>query len=520
MGLLAADGTLIAPLQVIFAVAAAFVIASGIYNRFFHPLSCYPGPFWGSVTSLWYHRTVRHGLGENSQLPLHKKYGPFVRIAPDTLAVSDPSAIDTVLGTDRKTGRVFQKAEFYEGFWQHIGPRQDSFSERDERKHAERRRIQAPMYTQAAVLSYEPCVDRIVAFFKSRLDGFAERKEVFDISVWLRRYTFDVLGEIFFGREGGFGMLRDDIDYNGWCQMMSTMPDIGASVTYIPYGLRTAYMISQVLLGGKVAREAVGGLTQVVKDSKKTASDRLEAQEKDPTLARKQDMLSGLIDIVNTQGKELNWTMLDVTAEIWGVIWAGADTTAIALAAIFYFTHKHPEVLETLRSEVDAACEQGKLSLPVRYSEAIKLPYLGAVVKESMRMHPSLGLGYPRVVPKEGAEIAGRWVPGNTTVILNPNAVHFDDGVFGPDAESFRPERWLDEKRAAFMSRHDLSFGYGAHTCIGRHITMVEMYKLLPALLREYTFEFAEPDAQWTVWCGWFQHVRDVNVRVQRRMLL
>lgn len=46
---------------------------------------------------------------------------------------------------------------------------------------------------------------------------------------------------------------------------------------------------------------------------------------------------------------------------------------------------------------------------------------------------------------------------------------------------------------------------------------MIEVYKLLPIILRVYEFEFAEPDNDWNVWHGWFQHQRDVNVRVKRR---
>ncbi|GAB1744720.1 hypothetical protein NU219Hw_g2259t1 [Hortaea werneckii] len=441
----------------ILSFALAYLVAAALYNRFFHPLAKYPGPFWASVSTLWYHRTVRNGIRENCQSPLHEKYGPFVRIGPNTLAISDPAAIETIYRPNRKTGQPFQKAQFYDGFWAHIGPRQDSFSERNETKHSQRRRIQAPLYTQSAVLGYEPCVDRIISLFQRRLDGFSRTSEAFDISVWIRRYTFDVLGEIFFGREEGFA------------------------------------------------------------DAKKTAQDRLQAQESDSGGTPRKDMLSKLIDLVKTRGEELKWTMLDVTTEIWAVIWAGADTTAIALTAVFYFTHKNPHVLSKLRLEIDEAFDSGKLTSPVRFKDTIQLPFLNAVVKESMRLHPSLGTGLPRVVPPSGAEIAGRWVPGNTTVIMNQNAVHLDPNVFGPDPKAFVPERWLNEDRAAIMSRHDMSFGYGSRICIGRHITMIEMYKLLPVLLRFYEFEFADPNGEWSVWHGWFQHQRNVKVTVRER---
>ncbi|KAK3676072.1 hypothetical protein LTR78_004264 [Recurvomyces mirabilis] len=465
------------------------------------------------ITTLWYFRTVRYGIAENCQAPLHKKYGPIVRIAPDTLAIREPSAIETIYGPKRKSAQVFVKAPFYEGFRANIpGARNDSFPKRVETKHAERRKIQAPSYTQAAVLSYEPCVDRIVQLFKNRMSMFAEAGE-------LRRYAFDVLGEIFFGQEGGFGMVEKGVDCNGWCNTLTTIPNIGASNTYLPYGLRTVWMLGEIIFGGKSAREGVSGTSKLVADSKAVAQKRLDQRNRDPAVAEQPDMLNKLIDVAEKRGMELGWSVHDVTTEVYAVIWAGADTTAIALTSIFYHVHKNPAVLARLRTEIDAACENATLSVPVQYNVAIKLPYLNAVVKEGLRIHHSLGTGLPRLVAKGGASIPGRWIPGGTTVIVNANAIHMDKTIFGEDADVFNPDRWLDGKRAAVMARHVISFGYGPRICVGRHITMVEMYKLLPTLLREYHFEFKTPETEWNVWHGWFQHQRNVNVRVKERTL-
>lgn len=107
-------------------------------------------------------------------------------------------------------------------------------------------------------------------------------------------------------------------------------------------------------------------------------------------------------------------------------------------------------------------------------------------------------------------------------------AVHFDKGVFGEDAEEFVPERWLRDgaEKASVMERHILQFGYGPRICIGKHITMVEMYKLLPTILREFEFEGVGDGEEgeegkglkeWKVWAGWFHQQKGVDVRVRRR---
>jgi cytochrome P450 len=100
-------------------------------------------------------------------------------------------------------------------------------------------------------------------------------------------------------------------------------------------------------------------------------------------------------------------------------------------------------------AEIDEATDSGNLSVPVSYSDGIKLQYLQAVIKEAMRLHPAVGVLMPRYVPKGGAEIDGRWFPGGTKVGVNAWVVHMDRGVFGADADIFRPERFLEKEGKA-----------------------------------------------------------------------
>lgn len=196
-----------------------YLITLGIYNRYFHKLRHFPGPFWASITPLWYWKTIRREQAEDVQYSLHQKYGDLVRIAPNHLAVGSAAAVETIYLP--KNGKVWRKGKFYDSFDPHVpGARTDGFSERDEAKHAERRRIIAPLYTQGSVLQYEPCVDRLIDLFYTRMEQFCQSHETFDMSIWIKRYTFDVIGELYYGRKEGFGMIRDGIDYKSWCHLM------------------------------------------------------------------------------------------------------------------------------------------------------------------------------------------------------------------------------------------------------------------------------------------------------------
>lgn len=75
---------------------------------------------------------------------------------------------------------------------------------------------------------------------------------------------------------------------------------------------------------------------------------------------------------------------------------AGADPTATVQKAIIYHLLRNPSVLDKLRAELDTA----NLSFPASYEEAhnsSKLPYLEAVIKEGLRIHPTVGLCLERV---------------------------------------------------------------------------------------------------------------------------
>lgn len=490
----------------------AYLFSLAIYNRYFHPLKDFPGPFWASLTPLWYYWAIISTNWEDYQLPIHQKYGPMVRLAPDHIQISDPAAIETIYGPKQN----FLKSDFYNPFNAGISPRPDNFVVKDDKMHTERRRAVAHIYTQSAVLEYEPCIDRVIELFEKRMEQFSTSGEVFDIALWMRKYTFDVIGEMFYGREQGFGFIRDNIDYNNWGKLLEVLTKPITAMAYVPYGLKSLAMLNLLIFPG--TRKGVLGFPTVIKQSHEALKRRLDDMEAKRPI-NTNDCLNKLICVANNKDQKSEFNMLDVVAEIFAIIFAGSDTTATAIISIFYHLHMHPYALAKVREEIDAAFSEARLSYPIRFNDANKLPYLRAVVNESMRIHPSLGLSLPRVVPPGGAHICGRFFPGGCEVAMNPNVVHFDRDIFGDNADQFVPERWIDggSRAAANMERHLLQFGHGKRICIGRHIANTEMYKLLPAILHKYDFQLAEKNKEWTVHREWFQQQKDVFVRASRR---
>lgn len=171
---------------------------------------------------------------------------------------------------------------------------------------------------------------------------------------------------------------------------------------------------------------------------------------------------------------------------------AGSETTAISLAAVFYFLLRNPHCMETLLRELDDAVDSGKLEPRpdglTSWAEAQLLPYLDACIKEAFRMHPAAGLPLERVTPPEGVNICGEQIPGGTIVGCSAWVIHRRPEIFGEYPDTYRPERWLEaepEKRRE-MDGTMFQFGAGARTCIGKNISLLEVYKLVPSFLRRF----------------------------------
>ncbi|KAF7533964.1 hypothetical protein G7054_g6637 [Neopestalotiopsis clavispora] len=188
-------------------------------------------------------------------------------------------------------------------------------------------------------------------------------------------------------------------------------------------------------------------------------------------------------------------TPVQKRAHVTLLIQAGADTTATALGSTLRFLLSHPRVLKKVRDEVEAVDSAGKLSNPVAYEESRQLlTYLGACIKESLRLNPPAPNLFARVVPPGGKTIDGVFVPGETEVTSVSYIVQRDPELYSPDPEAYRPERWIevDTHRLSEMEASQFVFGIGPRVCLGKDIATMELWKLLPEIIRCFEIEMIE----------------------------
>jgi len=187
---------------------------------------------------------------------------------------------------------------------------------------------------------------------------------------------------------------------------------------------------------------------------------------------------------------------------------AGSDTTAISLTSVLAHLAMYPDTLVALRRELDEATAAGTLSDPATFQEAQKLPYLQAVIMEALRVHPAVAAPMTRVVGPQGLQIAGQFFPLGTEVGVNAWVIHNNTSIFGPDAHVFRPERWLtsNKEERAVLDWSFLAFENGPRTGIGKNISLLEMSKVIPQVVRKYDLNIMpnEKGERYTWRTRWF----------------
>lgn len=207
--------------------------------------------------------------------------------------------------------------------------------------------------------------------------------------------------------------------------------------------------------------------------------DRLD----NPPDINRKDLLARLQEGRDEKGEPLGFE--ELTAEALTQLIAGSDTTSNTSCALLYHTARTPGVLAKLQRELDAAIPSNDTKVP-DYESVRNLPYLEAVINETLRIHSTSGIGLPRLVPADspGVHVGGRFFPAGTVLSVPTYTMHHARAIWGADADAFRPERWADatpRQRNAFIP-----FSYGPRSCVGRNVAEMEMKMIAATWLRRY----------------------------------
>ena len=174
--------------------------------------------------------------------------------------------------------------------------------------------------------------------------------------------------------------------------------------------------------------------------------------------------------------------------EAWIVIGAGTLTTAWTLTVALYHILASPRILARLKADLKAAIPDREApSLPLHVIE--KIPYLFAIIQESLRLSYGVTARLPRIAPNtlhfvdkgSGKDWA---IPPHTPVSMSSVFVHHDESIF-PDSHAFIPERWIQPEDPR-LDRYLVAFTKGSRQCLGIELAYAEMYLALAAIFLRF----------------------------------
>lgn len=223
---------------------------------------------------------------------------------------------------------------------------------------------------------------------------------------------------------------------------------------------------------------------------------------------QRHDFLSRLL---TARDEDDGATMNDkqVRDEILTLFFTGHETTAVAMTWTLILLSQHPEIWARLKQEV--AVLEGRAPT---VEDLSKLPYALCVLKEAMRLYPSVPM-FDRIA-KEDVEIGGVALPKGTMFFLLPYALHRRPDIYG-DPNKFDPDRFLPEVEE---SRHRLAylpFGAGPRICIGMHFALMEAQFALAMILQRLTLTALPSDITPSK-LAFFRPVEPFRMKIDRKV--
>lgn len=377
------------------------------------------------------------------------------------LFINDPAAIEDVL----KNSRSFIKSFAYRMI-RPVVANGLLLSEGD--FWIRQRRLAQPAFQRARMgEAYTPV---IVECTQRLLDRWSAG-EVREVHGEMMRVTAEVAGQAFFGAD-----VSERVDEVS--RMLLVLGELltnrlDSMLAVLPAELPTPTNIR--------VRRAVSKLDHVIYPI-------IERRRRDG--AARDDLLSRLLAAQDEDGSQM--TDRQLRDEVMTFFLAGHETTSLLLSWTLFLLSRHPGAQDRLRTEAAGVLDGG----PPAFADLAGLPYLDAVLCETLRLYPPAWVMGRE--PVEDYEVLGHRVAKGTGILFSQWVMHRDPRFFD-SPEAFLPDRWLDGLQKRLPRFAYFPFGGGQRICIGANFAMMEAGIILSMLLQRFRFE-AVPGREVEVW--------------------
>ncbi|KAK0710627.1 cytochrome P450 [Lasiosphaeris hirsuta] len=442
----------------------ALFTSIGVYRVFFHRLSRFPGPLAAKLTKFYGPYTARNGQMHLEQNKLFEKYGDIVRIAPNELLILSTDAIPKIHSSKsgcRKRDAGIYNVVTYKGEYN-----LDSILDREE--HRWRRRVWERAMTTKSIHSYENSTRVICKTFLAKVAAM-EGKSI-DSSLFSLLMTFDNMGKI------GFSHEFKTIEAGKANYMLGLLEVTFGQIAQLGELVWPLAFFQSLGVGGDSAK--FDALTHNMADT------RREAQHKETP-----DIFGHFIEDFGSQKPTAFFNKNILYSDAGLILVAATDTVAAALSYAFYFLAKHQDSQARLFEEV--ATTFGK-TIPGEFTndDLSKIPYLDAVINETMRLENPICNNAGRLTPPEGIVVDRVWIPGGSAVRVPGYAMQRSAKAFLQPLE-YIPERWTTRPELILDAAGFMPFITGPNNCVGKRLAMMVLRLVLAYTVYHSRFEFA-----------------------------
>ncbi|KAF1998926.1 cytochrome P450 [Amniculicola lignicola CBS 123094] len=476
--------TVISSRTIVLASSAALVgltiylISNFIYSVYFHPYAKYPGPFLAKFTDLYAGYHAWKGDIHLDMWRCHEVYGDKVRYAPNRLNINTVTGLKNIYSQ----GRPFLKSKNYAAM---VHQATNTLTVRDRKDHGRRRRVIQQGLSDATLRAFEPHMYGIINRFCDRLVQTAAYKQETwktprNMSEWSNYLAFDLMATFIFS--GKYNMLERE-QYRYVLQCIEESNIRVSSILQAP--ILKAFRLDKLLFPRAIiARNMfLGFVGKLLRDTKK--NDRSERKDLFEMLSHAKDPETGK-----------GFSPMEIIAESVTLVVAGADTSATAMAAIFFYLSRNPDAYARAAAEVRSTFSS--VSDIQNGAKLNSCRYLRACIDEAMRMSPSVGQTLAREVPPGGAIVDGDFIPGGCDVGVPIYSIHHNEEYY-PDPFNYNPDRWMVEKDNAGQQITDQyaaynPFSVGPRSCMGKGVALVEMMATFAVVMFRLDFKMAEGD--------------------------
>lgn len=434
------------------------------------PLNRVPGPKSFAITRWRLMYEDWKGTRTAKIHKLHIEYGPAVRVGPNEVSFNDLAALRTIYGA----GSKFERTEFYRLF--DVYGRQNLFTFSSSRKHAARKKLLTNAYSKSRILKH-PTATAVQDKSRQFLQLLeSEPDTASEIFTSLHYFSFDAISNFLYGKDyGGTSALTGSVADRALLDDMIDPARRALSWWAVHFPGYTKWLYTRTGL-----MERILPWTGVLPMRKPTvysgirahafdAWERFKAADVKESNVSVQGSILGLLWKHHESQKEDGLDDLDIASECADELLAGIDTTSNTLMFLIWAlslpeNRAYQERLISEVSNIDASLLDQNGIPSVQSTD--RLPYLDALMNETLRLYVTLPASEPRSLPVDSV-INGYHIPARVVVGMSPYCLHRNTQVFREPCK-FDPERWFGPAAdVAEMKKWWWAFSSGGRMCIG-----------------------------------------------------